>query len=128
MTFIDCRRGTRYEGERERERYPCWIRECGDLALRQNQFRAVQQRNVLPTKPTSVLPITINPGWVQCRYPLTRPVLPADGVFRWHKEDRRGSRDWPTNDRKTRQNCYCRPWIEGLKGGIDRRSRIPKGR
>lgn len=28
-----------------------------------------------------VFPVRINPGWVQCRYPLTRPVLPADGVF-----------------------------------------------
>lgn len=79
MTFIDCRRGTRYEGERERD-----IRAGFESAgiLRCDRINSVRSNNATCYPSTSVFPITINPGWVQCRYPLTRPVLPADGVFR----------------------------------------------
>lgn len=40
-----------------------------------------------------VFPVRINPGWVQCRYPLTRPVLPADGVF-GERASREREREW----------------------------------
>lgn len=76
------------ERERERDVLDSRVR---DLALRQNQFRAVHNACC---PPAVVFPIRINPGWVQCRYPLlTRPVvLPADGVVFGERASRERAR------------------------------------